>query len=114
MSKREFSLRLLRILARQFVVGAQEGNSKKCRLIFYSMLNACRAFEDCTVKVAQEIVAEVVKDQIEKTATQRLAPMKMLKACLKEPMSWKKEVEALGMHLVSDADFYGYAEEGAQ
>jgi hypothetical protein len=118
MTNREFSSRLLRILAWRFVASAQAGDSKKCRLIFLSMVNACRAFEGCTIKLATGIIAEVIRDQItataEKSSKPQLAALRELRVCLKAPPSPREEAAAQGLHFVSDADFYGYPEDGAQ
>lgn len=118
MNKREFSLRILRILAWQFVDSAQAGKAKRCRLIFWSMESACRAFDDCTLKLATEIVAEAINDQIaatvKKSGKPQLAALRELRALMKAPLSRREELAVLGLHFVSDADFYGLPEEGAQ
>lgn len=117
MSKSRFSDRMLPIMAHQFVSAAQAGNTKQCWLIFHSMVHLCRAFGDCTVKLAKEAVAETINDQIAvlaaKAAKPLVAPMRELKVCLKAPMSSVEEMVATGHTLVSLDDFNGEAGEGA-
>lgn len=118
MSEHEFFLSLSRILAQWFVDSAQTDNSKKCKLIFWSMVSACRAFEDSTIKLATEIVAEVIRDQITAAAAKsgkaQVLPGRMLRVCLKAPPSPREEAAARGLRFVSDAEFYGRSEDGAQ